>query len=1026
MPKTIKRTLLPIVAALFAVCFALGLTACKKKDVSYTVEVYLETLTSSSDAPQYERGEDLQGTAEKGETITIEAPAVDGFTPIEHENNVATAKVGKENFRFYYSRNVYTVSYDKHEPAGLHTVGAVESSEHKYGETVTLPSADAFSTDGAVLAGYSLSEDGGEVLRAGATFTVEGETTVYAIWNRGLRNRMGGDDLLYVYREYDPAVGELIRAGQSFVGTVSGDIFTYETDDGTSHSCVVGATSFAYAVEARAGEYHLLQNVLDESHRGERTQIVSRVDSTVTLTTDEYLNATLDENGTKTEGELVYVGTATLETSESTAVPEYSFVEKKSGQEQFRLYFTEGEEGKAFVRRGGEYGYGVGLRLCFEIPFETMLDFSLDGYGNLRAFSNGYAFIFVGDYAVQSAYDVYGENGSYREYIVSATIFAENRFMTTDFRLTPAAYSDTLSQDTLSDGTPIFEMFETDKMYGTYRGNGFELKLDGFGIYPDSAILTNSITNKVMYRGTYSAAQSWTQIGLDWVITLTGPDGGNRMYRLGTGNNATVYTDGQLAGSELVHYEGDFNMIGDYVLSIWDQFSARLYQRDAHEQYQPISDGTIEFHNYGDYFSIYTFHPTGNTAPFSFSMSLIYNTDPESRLFARNDYYRIYSVLQQEGSDPNYEEWTETNGNGVIWYNEQSACTIYFPDGVNGSIAYDCSGGLTPGEDVFGDYYTLAWVDYGNGDSYGRQSEMLSVNEVDGEKKFSFVSRTSLYAEEGGQVKGGDPTLTLDGAGRAIYNPNGTGLDGTYTQTPDPVYGTRYHFQTGEGASEQTSFYFVLDEIFDSSTSVLEMRTVFRVLNSSLDQSFAGTNFTLELDGLYRGAYSAGGTTYRGEYYYVGLENPIVCFTAESGERFNFRVSGTAIDRLDNAYGSYTWNGANVTFDGNGNATGALSGQYVVQSESDGRIVIRLNSETYAVGGGTVRLYRSAFDGTFVCGDGGVLVSDGASSFVWHNAIGERVVGTLVSFNGEDQATVTFGETTYHIDLYGTEADIYI
>ncbi len=1037
MPKTIKRILLPILSVLFAGCFALGLAACKQKDFAYTVEVYLETLESSSEEPQYERGEDIQGTAQKGETITIEAPAVNGFTPIEHENNVATATVGKGNFRFYYHRNSYTVSYDKNEPAGLHTDGAVENSEHKFGETVTLPSENTFTTDGALFAGYSLSLDG-EVLSAGTTFTVEGETTVYAIWNRALRNRLGGEDTLYVYREI-PGFGELIRGGQSFTGTVSENVFTYETDDG-SHSCVIGTTSFAYALEAQEDVvYTLSYNIVDEANLFCIDQIIPTLDRSVTLTTDRYLNATLNENGTESEGELVRVGSAVLEKNEENTFPEYAFV--VDGVEQFRLYFSEGTSGKVFFRRGGERGFGVGLKICFELPFETMLDFSLDGYGNVRLYSSGNGFVFVGEYAVSHVYEVRDEETGelHEEYVVSATIFTpeSDQFdhMAVSFRLMPAAYSDTLAQSTLSDGTPIFELYESDKSYGIHTGRDerwgtgnteLELLLDGFGAFSDSAILRERISKRVWYRGTYTLTESIISLGNNYVVTLDGDGGNNISYRI-SGDNGTfaAYSGESLASYELLSFQDLYSPPGDSIIAIGSSFSdAYLYEK-VNGLYQERASGSIAYQEYGEYFELYTFTAKDDPSvePITFVMSLIYDTDRHSNVFARTDYKRIYTLIS-EGDEPNYEAWKEKDGNGVIWYEEGTELVIYFPDGVDGSVAFDCSGGLESTSDAFGSYYTLAWVDYNSGDNYGRQDRML---EVDGERgEFSFIQRVSLFAEEGGHVKSGDdPALVLDGNGRAIYTPDNVALDGTYTAETDPVYGTKYHFRTSDSASSQADFWFVLDEMFYSSATVEEMRTVFRVLNSSLNREFTGTGFTLTLDGYYHGTYSSG-ATYQGEYYYVGANgNPVVCFTAESGERFNFRISGTSADPLDNAYGTYSYNGSDVAFDGSGNATGALSGQYTVQSESGGRIVVRINSETYVLGGGTVRVYRVLFDGTFVCPDGGVLVSDGASSFVWHNSVGERLEGTLIRFDGDDEATVRFGEKTYDIAATGDTCEFY-
>lgn len=150
-----------------------------KNDIPYKVEHYLQTTDMEVIGYEKEETENLQGTT--GQIITASYKEYNGFTKDETNENTVNEQVIKVDgsliLKLYYSRNIYTITYELN--GGTKTNNLAET--YRYGTKYVIPT-DRVKKEGYIFAGWYYNSDfSGEKITEIST-TDYGDKILYAKW----------------------------------------------------------------------------------------------------------------------------------------------------------------------------------------------------------------------------------------------------------------------------------------------------------------------------------------------------------------------------------------------------------------------------------------------------------------------------------------------------------------------------------------------------------------------------------------------------------------------------------------------------------------------------------------------------------------------------------------------------------------------------------------------------------------------------------------------------------------------------
>ncbi len=951
---------------------ASDLTLTAKYRVDYLVEVYLANVRGTayvrSDADAF------YGTGYIGTAVEATAPVVANFylneepqsgTPVSRL--VLSEKESENVFRFYFDRMRYAVSYAANAPAGTIAEGTMSPTEAPY-EAKTALAANAFTVEGYRFAGWSTRPDGDVEYTAESEFETLQSVTLYAVWDRGYTDRLGGTDLLFFPR-LAPTEAILSRGGVEFKGVRDGDAFTFRTDAWERNGKVFGST-FCYADDANKGEYRYFENNPIDPDIDDN----ARLHEDIVLTVDEYMQATYRNGGHSCVGSVEFDGLR----------GDYLF---RSDDHSFHFLTASAENteiGKDVFYRGGEEA-GVYIDLII-LDAETGAVQSdgyflvLDGYGNLQlttpSEADYYGYYYTDGTYGDSAGDVYYKinlllndaDGA----LTGAIGWHEQYLYTRPLRPTYGGY--------------VF----ADGYRGDYEGtDGGTLTLDGYSQFADSAKYTAA--DGKSYQGSYTIEErvldgtilTISRAGTALISLKLDPEA--RSVEPFTDSRAphTEYrrlTDGSPAFPLLVLYETD------------DGMTAELYREGNNGV--PDATGTVTQERQGNVL-FYTFTDgKGNSLKF-YTISLVNYTTQEA--------VNVYCVLEENG-EKKYETIPVTGG-GELWNTGAalgSGGTLYFTaDGqvFEGGLSYVQSANFEMSYAEFlyadeqaGEAGTLYFlIDAGRATLIGTPELML----------YGYIE----YIPDSG-IGDYEMTLCINCLGDALY------YDFAAMRTYPGTYKTKGKTTFGEDiyTFTATGTYLTFDFLIHTLEEYGDEYLFYEIYDRSAEGTFrSDAGEVLLLDGFYRGRYTdAAGAEHEGTY---SLKNDLelaVRFETEDGAAMVFSITKgflrNTFRAVDYAYGTawvltnsaYEPVGYQLVFDGQGNLTanregGArILGYYEILNAENNEYLLHIDlpglfaedllvtlMENELLGAHICVLYDRNVNGVFVDGDWNILRLDG-------------------------------------------------
>ncbi len=201
-----------------------------KYKVYYTIELHKQAEPRSKDYPVDET-DYRNDLGYVNESMTVAAPTVEHYTfNSAHKENLVTLTLSENTsdnkFILYYDRATYRIIYNVNAPANTEAEGNMRDTTFVYGEQGEI-ARNKFEIEGYRLAGWATSASGEIAFQSGDKLE-EGNYNLYAVWDRGYRDLLGGTDHIFFPRNYGGKV-ILLRAGYELEGTrksLSGDTYT--------------------------------------------------------------------------------------------------------------------------------------------------------------------------------------------------------------------------------------------------------------------------------------------------------------------------------------------------------------------------------------------------------------------------------------------------------------------------------------------------------------------------------------------------------------------------------------------------------------------------------------------------------------------------------------------------------------------------------------------------------------------------------------------------------------------------------
>ena len=930
---------------------AQAVTLTAKYTVGYVVELFFENVAGNA----YVGGDTLaSGSGYLGETVSPAAPAFADFTLSEGQavGAVTSLTLGedpaKNVFRLYYDRNEYAVIYAANAPLGTTAVGTMSAEQVVYEGSLQLP-ACGFSVEGYRFAGWSDSSSGNVKYAAGEQLQVTDPLLLYAVWDRGYRDRFGSGDLIFFPRTA-PDKAVLQRGGREFEGTRDGNSFSFTTAGGTLLSGKIFADTFSYDRADLTGEYVLYTYDEEGEH----------YDALTTLSVGANLEAAFTQSGTRHEGVLLF--------DENNG--DYLF---QGDGISFNCLFAKDDDPGAehpayFAIAGAEAGIYMDYWLIDRttgqgVSYGDLL--ILDGYNTAMLYQSigGYPVTLMGTYIVQG---MYGQPETPFFKIVCDIV--DNYGIIGEEGQEVEAYFYTMPLQDDYNGY-VF----ADDTRGEYQNGGERLTLDGYGIFGDSAIWQ---TESGTLSGTYEVS---TDYMTGTVITLSATDGKHYRFLMGAGgtfraleNERADYAEYYLLSEGL-----DFPL-----LVLYEDNRAEIYvTHDGGKTVQCGAKGSVTARQLGSGYALYTFTRTQ-------AMEGYASETPETLVFyltsviGTEDFrqHGVYIVFKYD-DEVRYDEIAVADG-GTLLANRYASL-----DGV-GSL-------YIKGNEVIEGSFTRTASGYFSGDFatflYGTSEGNVLLRfllKPDDDGSLTAVPAEDLleqrlyfyYYDEDLRQGRYVVDLVLDGQGNAVYNDDhgdGNWQNVGYEEAGKTVFGdTVYSLLIGG----QERFRFIIFPMADALGNVTPVYFIY-------DATYAGEytaegGGTLVLDGFYRASFTdAENGTLQGVY--SAASRSVVYFTREdaTGGRY-FELSAKSFYALDAAYGSWYLvdssyvqiGGYLVTFDGRGGliASNGLGterkGYYEVLDAAVPEILITASfNEKYPLGAYRATLIYYEGSGTYAC-----------------------------------------------------------
>lgn len=172
------------------------LTLTAKYNATYTV-----TLHTMDTDGRYTLTSTQTGTAIYGESFNcgdaLQVPEHFSLNTLAEGSRLNTSSLGvAEQFEAYLQRERYYVIFDANLPADVSYTGG-EMKYYYYGTQITVQEDLMIPSRPYRLLGVSESQNGNIDVSVGDNFTVEGNTTLYGVWEKGYADMFGGGDQLY-------------------------------------------------------------------------------------------------------------------------------------------------------------------------------------------------------------------------------------------------------------------------------------------------------------------------------------------------------------------------------------------------------------------------------------------------------------------------------------------------------------------------------------------------------------------------------------------------------------------------------------------------------------------------------------------------------------------------------------------------------------------------------------------------------------------------------------------------------------
>ncbi len=233
-----------------------GVTLTAKYNVTYTLNVY--TMDVDGNYPETASVQTAEGLYLEPLDLTSSLNATEGFEVDDGKQNVlSVGSLGKDAvFTVYLEREQYSLRYVADLPEGYGEASDKVVS-HYYDTKENAIDGDVYGKgDALYLEGWA-TEAGGEIVyRVGDEITVKGDIVLHAVWSKGIRDLMGGADVVYLLSS-KPGSAVLNRGGVKFEGTVAEDkdSVTFSMPDGKSYVVYLYTDGFAAYHENFEGTY---------------------------------------------------------------------------------------------------------------------------------------------------------------------------------------------------------------------------------------------------------------------------------------------------------------------------------------------------------------------------------------------------------------------------------------------------------------------------------------------------------------------------------------------------------------------------------------------------------------------------------------------------------------------------------------------------------------------------------------------------------------------------------------------------
>ena len=733
-----------------------GVTLTAKYYATYTVKLYMQTVTG-----EYGEAQTSQGKAIYGEPFTY-TPAVEHYEADDEKTNKTTSEhLGKdETFEVYLAREAVSLVYNANAPAGETIPDGVVPYNARYGETVTLMRGEDFDAPALYrFAGWAESANGEIVYKSGDTLTLEGNVSLYAVWDKGYTDRFKGADILFC-PQTDATQAVLVRAGNEYLGTREGDVFTFA--DG-NRTILKGKT----AADGTFVYYRDAQKDVEYKHYNSYEGI---------LHTD---GATLKLDG---EGRAVYTAGTTTDTGDLYYDPSTMFYTfRGTGENVFEFMLTTygDDDIPVFIREGAEIGIYSELSFVYDGELlalhPTVL--RLDGTG------------------IALLYDVYDiVAGETMPIGVGSYVPESDSEISINYILLEDESTGRVTVKLLTyDGQNAFIFYEEDADDTFTATDGGTLTLDGYSGTYESAVYTPATGDAV--KGMYVIVPSY-----GWNTVYLFPQTGDMLTFRIKGDVLEVAGD----GDEYLRYNGDSGDIPvGAPLLILGKNGAKLVRGNGQEMAGTVAavDGKE---------GRYRFTSTDQQVVFEYVLGGDYFT-----VNGKSCYLRYYSYYPAERAGAaNQTALTEQDGTGKILLEEtdtdrKSGNALWTDGAEEHAGAYVVNAG-----DALGlTYDVLEFHEISTGSTY----VFKLAKENDEYAKFAALQGESGYYTLYG-VESGEPTAALtlfyDGTTRvATYvdaREDGILTHGTYTYSSSVATVTigtaTYHYLLVE---EDGAHYFI-------------------------------------------------------------------------------------------------------------------------------------------------------------------------------------------------------------------------